>query len=406
MTLPAAVDSGVQRVRLIQSVAYFAVFVALGLFVAALGPTLPGLANNTRTDLSRISILFAARSAGYLIGSFLGGRLYDRLPGHRVIAVGLGLMMLALLATPIVTLLVLLAAVLLLGGIAEGAVDVGGNTLLVWVHRDKVGPFMNALHFFFGIGAFLAPIIIAQVVLTSGGITWAYWVLALLMIPPLIGIWSLPSPAPLVTTGSGKQTVTRPLLVAVIAVFCFMYVGAEASFGGWIYTYAVASGLATQITAAYLTSVFWGALTLGRLLAIPIAMHISSRTILFSDLIGCLIGIGAILLWPNAEAVLWGGTFLVGFGMASVFPTMLSFAARRMTTTGAVTAWFLVGSSIGAMLMPWLIGQLFVPVGPQAVMVVIGIDLLLALGVFTALTLRTGRLEAAALPHEAAVRTK
>jgi len=391
MTLPAAVDSDVRRVRLTQSVAYFTSFVALGIFAAALGPTLPGLAANTRTDLSSISILFSARSAGYLIGSFLGGRLYDRLPGHRVIAAGLGLMMVSLLATPVVSLLVLLAAVMLLGGIAEGAVDVGGNTLLVWVHRDKVGPFMNALHFFFGLGAFLAPIIIAQVVLMSGGITWAYWVLALLMLPPLIGIWSLPSPAPLISARDGKQTVTRPLLVAVIAVFCFVYVGAEVSFGGWIYTYAVATGLATQTTAAYLTSVFWGALTLGRLLAIPVAMRLSSRIILFSDLIGCLIGIGAILLWPSSEAVLWGGTFLVGFGMASVFPTMLSFAARRMTTTGTVTAWFLVGSSIGAMLMPWIIGQLFVPVGPQVVMLVIGIDLLLALGVFTALTLRTSK---------------
>jgi FHS family Na+ dependent glucose MFS transporter 1 len=391
MTLPAAVDSGVQRVRLTQSVAYFTAFVALGIFAAALGPTLPGLAENTRTDLSSISILFSARSAGYLIGSFLGGRLYDRLPGHRVIAAGLGLMMVSLLATPVVSLLVVLAAVMLLGGIAEGAVDVGGNTLLVWVHRDKVGPFMNALHFFFGLGAFLSPIIIAQVVLISGGITWAYWVLALLMLPPLIGIWSLPSPAPLISARDGKQTVTRPLLVAVIAVFCLVYVGAEVSFGGWIYTYAVATGLATKITAAYLTSVFWGALTLGRLLAIPVAMRLSSRTILFSDLMGCLIGVSAILFWPSSEAVLWGGTFLVGFGMASVFPTMLSFAARRMTTTGTVTAWFLVGSSIGAMLMPWIIGQLFVPVGPQVVMLVIGIDLLAALGVFTALTLRTDK---------------
>ena len=154
MTLPAAVDSTVQRVRLTQSAAYFAAFVALGMFAAVLGPTLPGLVANTRTDLSRISILFAARSAGYLIGSFLGGRLYDRLPGHRVIAVGLGLMALVLFGAPTIALLPVLAAVLLLGGIAQGTVDVGGNTLLVWVQRDKVGPFMNALHFFWGIGAF------------------------------------------------------------------------------------------------------------------------------------------------------------------------------------------------------------------------------------------------------------
>ena len=394
--LPAAADSDGLRVRLTQSAAYFAAFVALGMFSAVLGPTLPGLAAHTRTDLSRISILFSARSAGYLIGSFLGGRLYDRLPGHRVIAVGLGLMALVLFGAPTVPLLTGLAAVLLIGGMAQGTVDVGGNTLLVWVQRDQVGPFMNALHFFWGIGAFLSPIIVAQAMLLSGDITWAYWMLAFLMLPPMIWLWHLPSPAPLISANAGKQTVARPLLVAAIAGFFVVYVGAEVSFAGWIYTYAAASGLATVTTAAYLTSVFWGALTLGRLLAIGIAMRVTARAILFTDLIGCLIGIGAMLLWPSSQAVLWGGTFLVGLGMASIFPTMLSFAARRMTTTGTVTAWFLVGSSIGAMLMPWIIGQLFVQVGPQVVMLVVGIDLLLALGVFTALALRTGKTDAAA----------
>jgi fucose permease len=396
MTLPAAVESDVRRVRLTQSAAYFAAFVALGMFSAVLGPTLPGLAANTRTDLSRISILFAARSAGYMMGSFLGGRLYDRLPGHRVIAIGLGLMALVLFAAPTVPLLAVLAIVLLLGGFAQGTVDVGGNTLLVWVQRENIGPFMNALHLFWGIGAFLSPIIIAQAMLMSGDITWAYWALALLMLPPMIWIWSLPSPAPLVSTNAGKQTVARPLLVAAIAGFFVVYVGAEVSFAGWIYTYAAASGLATAATAAYLTSVFWGALTLGRLLAIGIAMRVSARAILFTDLIGCLIGIGAMLLWPDSQTVLWGGTFLVGLGMASVFPMMLSFAARRMPVTGVVTGWFLVGSSTGAMLMPWIIGQLFVPVGPEVTLIVIGLNLLVALGVFTALTLRTSRTDAVA----------
>ena len=396
MTLPTAVDSNVRRVRLTQSAAYFAAFVALGLFGASLGPTLPGLAENTRSAISQISFLFTARATGYLIGSFIGGRLYDRVPGHLVMGLGLAAMAVVLFVMPVIPLLWLLLVVILIGGIAEGALDVGGNTLLVWVHREKVGPFMNALHFFFGVGAFLSPIVIAQVVLLSGGIRGAYWVLALLMLPPLIWLLRLSSPAPLVMRQDSAAGVSRPRLVFVIGLFFFLYVGAEVSFGGWIYTYAVALGLATPTTAAYLTSAFWGALTLGRLLAIPVALRLTPRAILFSDLVGSLIGVGAILLWPGSEVALWGGSFLVGFSMASVFPTMLSFAARRMTTTGAVTAWFLVGSSIGAMLMPWIIGQLFVPVGPQVVMLVIGIDLLLALGVFTALTLRTGKTDAAA----------
>jgi len=197
------------RHRLAVTAAYFTAFVALGLFAASLGPTLPGLAENTRSALGQISYLFTARAFGYLLGSFFGGQLYDRLPGHRVMVLALAAMALVLLGMPLIPLLPLLVAVILLGGIAEGVLDVGGNTLLVWLHRDRVGPFMNGLHFAFGLGAFLAPIVIAQAMLFSGGIRGAYWALALLMAPPLFWLWPLQSPLPLATRGERSERSER-----------------------------------------------------------------------------------------------------------------------------------------------------------------------------------------------------
>jgi len=165
---------------------YYAAFIALGLFGASMGPTLPYLAQHTGTRLSEISFLFTARAMGYLLGSLISGRLYDRLPGHRVIAGVLLLMAVMMAIVPTVPILWLLAIVLLVLGMGEGGLDVGGNTLLVWVYQDKVSPFMNALHFFFGVGAFISPIIVAQAVLLRGDITAAYWALALLMLPAFL----------------------------------------------------------------------------------------------------------------------------------------------------------------------------------------------------------------------------
>ena len=71
---------------------------------------------------------------------------------------------------PLVSWFWLLLLVVLSLGTAQGTLDVGGNTLLMWGHREKIGPFMNGLHFVFGIGAFLSPIIIAQVVSMSPGL--------------------------------------------------------------------------------------------------------------------------------------------------------------------------------------------------------------------------------------------
>jgi fucose permease len=362
---------------------------------ASLGPTLPGLAENTRTQLSEISFLFTARSLGYLLGSFLGGRLYDRTAGHPLMAFTVVVIAAMMAFVPLIPLLPLLTAVLLILGAAEGTLDVGGNTLLVWLHRHRVGPFMNGLHFFFGVGAFLSPIIVAQTVLISGDIVWAYWVLAVLILPVAVWLLRLSSPTaqddfqvPLEGQNIGESgAVRQPLLVVLIAIFFFLYAGAEIGFGGWVFSYAVELGLSDKTYAAYLTSAFFGAFTLGRLLAIPIAARYRPRTILLSDLIGCLISLALIISWPGSLVTLWMGAIGLGFSAASIFPTMLSLAERRMTITGRVTGWFFVGASAGGMTLPWLIGQLFDSIGPRAMMFFILVDLVLAAGVLAVLML-------------------
>jgi FHS family Na+ dependent glucose MFS transporter 1 len=384
--------TGAERTgKFARTAAYYAAFIALGLGSASLGPTLQGLAQHTGTRLSEISFLFAARALGYLIGSLVGGRLYDRVPGHRVMGSVLIVMAAMLALTPVVPLLWLLTAVLFALGMGEGAVDVGGNTLLVWVHRSGVGPFMNGLHFFWGVGAFLSPVIIAQLVLISSDITLAYWVLALLMLPVAVALFRLASPPAEAVAQSGAARPASLLLVVLVALFLFLYVGAEASMGGWIFTYATAMGLSSETAAAYMTSAFWGALTAGRLLAIPLAARLRPHSILLMDLVGCLVSVGLILLWPYSMVAMWAGTLGVGLAMASVFPTTLSLAESRMTITGQITGWFFVGASLGGMTVPWFIGQLFESRGPTITMLTILVDLAVMVGVFVALMLSARR---------------
>lgn len=388
------------RQKLHLTYAYYAAFVALGLIAGAVGPTLTGLAENTNTLLSEISVIFTAGSLGYLIGSILAGRVYDRVPGHPVMIAALFIMAAMLALTPLVPLLWLLATVLLVLGAAQGLLDVGGNTVLVWLHGDRVAPFMNGLHFFFGLGAFFSPIIIAQTVLVSGDITWAYWALALLMLPAAAWIFRFPSPAgptadehnELDHALSRQTTRRQSMLVALLAVFFFLYVGAELGYGNWIFTYAFESGLTNKTMAAYLTSAYFGAFTLGRLVGIPIAARVRPRLILLADLLGCIVSLAIIILYRDSLTALWLGTLGLGFSNASIFPTMLNFAERRLIITGSITSWFFVGSSLGGMFWPWLVGQLFESVGPSVVMIATFVDLVLALAVFAVVILYSARL--------------
>lgn len=378
------------RIKQRATAGYFAAFITLGLTTASLGPSLPSLAENTSTLISQISYLFTARSGGYLIGSWLGGRTYDRRAGHQVLAIMLLAIAITLASIPMLTNLWVLIFVLMIVGFAEGAVDVGGNTLLVWLYRRDVSPYMNALHAFFGVGSLLSPLILGLALRLSGGITYGYWLLALTVIPVIIWIARLPSPRADHTVERDtetKGTLTRSeiSLILIICLFFFLYAGGEVSFGGWIYTYSLKIGLADETTAAYLNSGFWGAFTLARLLSIPLARRLRPRIIMSIDLVGCLLSVGVLLLWPHSLLALWIGSIGIGASMASIFPTTLSMAERRLDITGQITGWFFVGASLGAMLLPWLIGQFFERRGPQTTMLILLIDMLAVSLVFLAL---------------------
>ena len=83
------------------TVAYYLTFVIFGLATALEGPSLPTLAKHTFSALDQISLIFVVGGFGYLIGSIIGGRAYDRLPGHRIISGALAVMVLAAVVYPL-----------------------------------------------------------------------------------------------------------------------------------------------------------------------------------------------------------------------------------------------------------------------------------------------------------------
>ena len=373
--------------RGVTTAAYYASFVAMGISMAALGPTLPALAANTNAGLGAISFLFTARALGGLLGSVLGGQLYDRLRGHRVMALMIVLMAVFTALTPIVPLLWLLVAVLFVTGAVQGVLNIGGNALLVWVHGNKVGPFMNGLHFFFGVGTFITPIIVAQFIARQGGLVGTYLLLAVIILPTAV-LAFLPSPASPKAAQSINGGKNDVWLIVLISLVFACYNGASTAFGGLVYTYAINTNLANATNAAYLTSVFWGALTIGRLAAIPLAIRFSPRAILRADFGGALVSLLAMLIWPHSLAAVLVTSAGLGFALASIYPTTMSLSGQLMTLSGKVTGLFAIGSTAGAMIVPWVIGQYFVSAGPQSMTVVLVVDCLVALVVLGLLARR------------------
>jgi FHS family Na+ dependent glucose MFS transporter 1 len=329
-----------------QIIAYYSTYWILGAVVASLGPTLPALAENVGVTVGAISILFTTRSFGYLSGSLLGGWLYDRFHGHRVLSGLLLVAALALVAVPNVQVMVLLSVVFFLIGASQGGMDVGSNTLLVRANPPKVAAALNGLFFFAGLGSFLVPIYLGRV-----SLAWGYYGMALALLPILLWVFATPSPAiPAPAKEDDAKLNNLPLFIS-FAALAFIYIGAEVSFGGWLFTYFSDNPLISESNAYLLNAIFWLAIMFGRLLAIPIANRFKLPQIILGYLLGAVVSAG-VLGFFNALPAVWIGTLGMGLSMAALFPSTFTFVQKNMRLSGKLTGAVWASGSTGAMILP------------------------------------------------------
>jgi FHS family Na+ dependent glucose MFS transporter 1 len=367
---------------------YYLASICLGAATAVLGPTLQGLAKNTAATLAQISSLFLFSSFGYLLGTGVVGRVYDRVKGHPILGFMLLVMAAMMGVIPLVSSLIYLQIIFLILGIAEGSLDVGINTLIVWLHGDRVPPFMNGLHASYGVGTTLAPLITAAVISQMGSLNNIYWAMAILVSPVALLIPFFASPSHVQSKRQTEDRPVTPILIFLGTIVFFAFTGAELGFGGWIYTFTTSQVYGNPTMAAGINAAFWAALTIGRLIAIPISVKFKPQKILWINFCGIIISLLFLIAFSSAEIFLWLGTIGTGFFMASIFPTLLNDAQSRMHLSGKITSIFFVGSSLGGMALPWFMGQLISPFGATIAMLVVLGSILLASGTFYALSIK------------------
>ncbi|XP_071477459.1 sodium-dependent glucose transporter 1A-like [Diadema antillarum] len=148
--------------KLRKTLALCLAFVGLGLCVAVLGPTLLSLKEHFETILPKASLVFTGRSFGYLCGAVLGGMFYDRFNPLFLIGITLFLCGGGFFLTPFVNSLLFFAILMSTAGVSMGVLDTGANLLCLRMWGKKgSAPMLQALHFSFAFGAFLAPLLTA-----------------------------------------------------------------------------------------------------------------------------------------------------------------------------------------------------------------------------------------------------
>lgn len=361
-----------KKLKLRNTLSYYLVFVSLGLGLGMAGPALPSLAEQTGSTLSAIGSLFLLSSFGGMLGTAISGRIYDRFEnGHRILGLAQLISATGLILTPLAPNLPVLLAIVFISGTPLGIINNGANTLLMWTHKKEAGPYVNGLHFAFGVGAFLAPTIYAQILKLGGTYQHTYWTLAGLGIPTALWMLFL-SHSPKAPEEDGVETKDKGYLrkvlpmVIIAMLYLFFYVGAELTYGNWIYTYALEMNMADAAQAAYLTSAFWLSFTIGRALSIFAVARFKAEHVLSVAFLGGLGILTLVLATPNSINLLWVTTIGIGLFMAPVWATGYNLAGQSIKLTATISSIIILGDSFGGLVLPSLTGAAIETLGAES----------------------------------------
>ncbi|NXR09610.1 MFS4B protein, partial [Semnornis frantzii] len=377
-----------------------AAFLGLGMGVAVLGPTFDNLAANVGKDVSDMYYIFVGRSVGFLGGSVLGGVLFDCMNAHLLIGLSMCGTTVGLYGIPWCKESLLLTALMSVIGAAMGFLDTGGNVLALNTWGAEAGPHMQALHFSFAAGAFLAPILakvalgdseskghpvtektnqsVLRSVPTAPDATavpalqhhlgtdflWSYIIIGTYLLVVSLLFFVLYSKASS-TLDKSEASEEKNLyaryhyaLLGLLFVFFLCYVGAEVTYGSYIFTYAKVFAEMKDNEAAALNSVFWGAFAACRGMAIFFAACLYPGTMIVLSLIGSAISSFCLAFFASYPASLWLGTAVYGASMATVFPSGISWAEQYTVVQGKSASLFVIGAALGEMCIPAAVGYL------------------------------------------------
>ena len=345
-------------------------FVGLGLPNSVLGSIWPQMQMELGADVSLVGYLSMTVTAGTVASSVLADRIVCRLGVARVTVISVLMTAGALLGfalSPGVERLFLCALPM---GLAAGAADVALNNFVALHYEAK---HMSWLHCFWGIGASVGPMLVAASLRTGASWRTGYGLIsAVVCALCVILICTLPLWGR-ASGGAGGHQRAAPICVGhifrrrdVLPLLCgfALYNAMETTAGLWGATFVHdRCGISTS-DAALTSTLYFGALTVGRFFAGFAAKRWSDRQLIRAGL--GISALGMLLTWCSGSAWLaMGGVCLIGLGFAPIYPAMLHatpfyFGAElSQQVMGLEMALAYVGSTF----FPPLFGMLAAPLG-------------------------------------------
>jgi fucose permease len=240
-------------------------------------------------------------------------------------------------------------------GLGFGGLDLGLNLLVAHSEGRRRSGLLNALNGAYGLGAVAGPLLISRLgqnhlAVLYGGAAF----LAVALVPAVAGISGrLPVTPRGTTTPRGGGVLVLFFLVAFV-----FYVGTETGVGGWMTSHLESAGFGS-VDAASLTSGFWLAMAIGRVLAALIPERVAPATVVVA---GSAVAAVALLVALSGHAAPFA-YIVTGLAIAPIFPTAIAWLAKLRPGDSRSTAWMFPATMVGGGIIPPAIGVAIAGVG-------------------------------------------
>lgn len=326
------------------------VFVLVGVVDTITGPLLPSLARVFHLTDSQSGGLVAVVFAGTAAGALMCRGNYARVMTLGMLAVACSSAGFPWIARSI------LYPWAFFFGIGIGASIVAINLFVGRNYPEGRAARLTMLSLAWSLGAMLAPLLASRL-LAIGSWRTVYLTLAAAsaLATPVVGFTMRDSQEAARNTAE-TAGLGNLRLMALFAVFSFLDVGMESTFGAWISTYVLRATHTTVTLAAAATAIYWGGFLAVRCLSSLVLLRMRPGRLLAFTLITALCA-ATLLVAAGSHILLFVAILLLGAALAPIFPVTLAMFLDRARHSSD-TRFILALSGIGGVVFPWLVGAI------------------------------------------------
>ena len=367
----------------------YLIFLGNGMLALSIGSLLPYIRAERGLEYAFMGLLVSLHSIGNLFSSFTAGILPNILGRKKSILVFNACFAISYILMIHGNHKAILVIAFFMTGVARGATSNFCNLVINELSPGRVW-MISCLHATFSVGAFTIPLLITALTTVSS----SYWIYGCYF---MVGIglisWLLYYLMPVEETqnkktkekGSGFAFLKEPLFYLCTGTM-FFYLCVEQGVIGWLITYFKDTGRLQDFLSQMMASVLWITILIGRLTTAWLSTKINKGKLLLIMGVG-LVAFFFLLLGSKTPEMITVGVIGFGFSMSGIYPTTVSFTGKIIYKYPIAWSFILTLASIGAIVMPSIIGGIAEKIGifygMSSIVVVVIIDLIFIVALVT-----------------------